>query len=390
MNNAHRCFVWEMLKKFVRESFFNPVIHILPIILFLIIDDFFGDLWAWKIATPVAILLSFHVYFYYRSTYYWYLISLAVYLVVGLVISFVGPFLSQSPFSLIFAEIVALFFLLVLLVFRKPISKLVTSVSSKKLSMENNFNELIRMISLFAVIFIIYITAFLIVDYNGKSDNQAVLSFIYQLHSVLLLLAVIYEFIRVFAIRGRLMKEEWLPIVNTYGKTIGCVNYQISMWNEQEKYMHPVIRVIVVENNKIFLQKHKFGSGSESHSWDNALSSHLRFGEKVTDCIQRISKELYGIQVSNPVFLGNYVIENACEYQYVHVFLSCRLDDIHPNPELVEHVKWWTLQQINEELHSGIFTDNFLKEYDILQRSGLIESGKCNCDCKLRDEILHK
>jgi isopentenyldiphosphate isomerase len=125
----------------------------------------------------------------------------------------------------------------------------------------------------------------------------------------------------------------------------------------------------------------------DSLVWDNAICSHLRLKESVTDCIHRSSAELYGISNVNPVLLSSYYYENSCERQFVHLFISCRLNDVHPNPELSDAVKWWTIQQINQELESGIFTDNFLKEYDILQRSGLIDTGRCTCECKLRDEI---
>jgi hypothetical protein len=52
-----------------------------------------------------------------------------------------------------------------------------------------------------------------------------------------------------------------------------------------------------------------------------------------------------------------------------------------------EQLKWWTQHQIEENLESGIFSENFKIEYDLLLRSGLIETGKCNCNCKLKQAI---
>ena len=61
------------------------------------------------------------------------------------------------------------------------------------------------------------------------------------------------------------------------------------------------------------------------------------------------------------------------------------------NPTVfADQLKWWTQQQIEQELETGIFTDNFKIEYDLLKRSGLLDSGKCECSCKLKETIYQQ
>jgi hypothetical protein len=55
--------------------------------------------------------------------------------------------------------------------------------------------------------------------------------------------------------------------------------------------------------------------------------------------------------------------------------------------KFIDQTKWWTQQQIEDNLDAGIFTENFKIEYDLLKRSGLLETGKCECSCKLKDTI---
>lgn len=380
-------FFVQMLKKFISESFFNPILHIFPIILFLLLHRLYGHQLAWNVSFLASVILFGYVFFFYRSIYLWHLTSMGVFVAVGLLVGIIMNAEPQAVLTPVAGELIAIFFMLILLVFKKKISHLVGTVTSKKLSMQNNLNELIRMTNVFIMIFSFYSITYIFVNLFITDDKQHLLNFIFQLYAFLLILAIIYEFIRVFAIRGKLLKEEWLPIVNNQGREIGSVNYQTSIWSEENKYTHPIVRVIVVDGNKMFLRQHPSNAGEDASKWDNAISTHLRLGEKIPDCIRRITGLVYGTSAINPVFLSNYKHENTCEFQYVHLYVTCKLADIHPNPIHVEHVKWWTIQQINEELSSGIFTDNFLKEYEILQRSGLIESGKCQCDCKLRDEI---
>jgi len=378
-----------MLKKFISESFFNPVLHILPIILFIVIDDVRGVETAWLVSAVPAIAISAYVFIFYKSIFKWNVISNAVYVVIGLIVTISPDIAFLKPFNHIIGEFTALMFFLILIVFRKSIKKIIEALSNGAMvSMKNNLNELVRINIIFSAILIIFISGSLWSQFNNAGENLAFRNFLFQFYAAMMILAVVYEVIRVFAIRGQLLKEDWLPIVNAQGREIGSVNYQLSIWNEENKYTHPVVRVMVVDENKLFLQQHNSKSEFYSTRWDNALSGHLKLGEKIPDCLNRIAKEVYDTEIHNPVFLGNYQLENHCEIQYVHLFLSCKIQNPKPNQALVDRVKWWTIPQIQQDFNSGIFTDNFIKEFQMLERSGLIGAGNCVCECKLREELL--
>jgi isopentenyldiphosphate isomerase len=385
-DNTQSCFFCNMMKKYIRETFFNPILHILPVLIFLVLDDVYGNTMAWLVSLPVALLLFGYVLIYYKSIYRWHLFSTSVYLLIGLIISVFEDNFIPEPLDMVFGELVAATFTFFLVLFKSFFYRMMVSVTSKRIAMLNNLNELIRTVNIVTIILLAFVFVYLIDLYLVQDSTHFTLNFIYQLYVLLLILLIIYEFIRVSAVRGRLLKEEWLPIVTEGGQEIGSTQQEASL-SEPKKYIHPMVRVIVIEGNRIFLRKNTCKKDIDGSKWDNAICSHLRLKEDIPQCIRRSSEELYGITDINPVFLSGYYFENSCERQYVHLFVSCRLNDIHPNPELSDAVKWWTLQQINEELESGIFTDNFLKEYEILQRSGLIDTGRCSCECKLRDEI---
>jgi isopentenyldiphosphate isomerase len=351
-----------------------------------VLDDVYGITTAWVVSFPVALLLFGYVLLFYKTIFRWHFFSIGIYLIIGAIVTFFENKITTEPFDIVFGELVAATFTFFLVIFKNLFFRMVVSVTSKRLAMQNNLNELIRTVNIVSIIFLAFVLAYLIDFYLVQDTSHYTLNFIYQLYVVLLILFIIYEFIRVTAVRGHLLKEEWLPIVNEVGQEIGSIQQEVSL-SEPKKFIHPMVRVIVIEGNRIFLRKNSCKKDIDGSKWDNAICSHLHLKENIKDCIHRSSDELYGITDIHPVFLSGYYIENSCERQYVHLFISCRLNDVHPNPELSDAVKWWTLQQINEELESGIFTENFLKEYEILQRSGLIDTGRCSCECRLRDEI---
>lgn len=374
------------MKKYIRESFFNPILHLLPILIFLVLEDVLGNTVAWVFSFPIALLILGYVLIFYKSIYRWHLLSTAVYLSIAVVVTLFDSKFLPVPFEVVFGELVAATFMFVLVFFRKFFFKLAVSMTSKKMGMQNNLNELVRTANVFIIIFLSFVVIYLLGFYFVQDQLHYTLVFLYQLYVVSLILAVIYEFIRVFAIRGHLLKEEWLPIVNEKGQEIGSIQRQESL-SEPKNHIHPVVRVIIIEGNRIFLRRNSCKNDVNISKWDNALYSHIRLKESAEDCIRRASQQLYGVANIHPIALSNYLIDNAQERQFVHLFVSCRLHDIQTNPEYSNAVKWWTMQQINEELESGIFTDCFLKEYALLQRSGLIDAGKCSCECALRDEI---
>jgi len=377
------------MKKFINESFFNPVIHVIPILTFLLLEThYYNDIRiAWVVSLPVTILFAFYVYFFYRSLLSWFLVSVSVYLSVAVIISFTHDLFS-IPFLVVYGKLVAIPFLLIPWIFKKYILMLVAKISNKKIAMENNLNELIRTTNAIVIILLVFSLSFLIIFFFVTENRIQLLYLTYNINIALLLFYFIFQTIRVFAVRRSLINEEWVPIVNDNGKEIGSIDFTTSMENTGVKFMHPVARVIVMAGNKMLLRKRTFQDKVNPDTWDHAICTHVRLKESVIDAIKRSASELYGLEEVGPEFLSNYKIENKYEYQHVHLFLSCRFSDVVFNSETNKHqTKWWTLQQIQDELSSGIFTDNFIKEFELLNRSGLIDMGRCQCECKLRDEV---
>lgn len=378
----------EKLRKQIKESFFNPILHFLPLIIFLVVDDFYGMSAAWRISFPVAFVLLFYVYFVYNRIYTWHLIFTVIFIVVSVIASLeiisLVPFVSHN----IACELVIIPVMLGFLLFRKQIKKLFQGIISDLIPMSNNFEELYRVIWVFFSILLFYVAAFLtfrIIDKNTVL-YQKMLQYVYI---SLLLFFVVYEMLRVKLIRSKLIKEEWWPIVSNQGKIVGSIHYLTSLQDEK-KYLHPVVRVLLIEDAMILLEKKSSEDLFYPGLWDNTISSHARMGETIERCVERTAEERYSITDFKYMHLANYTLEVEQEKQYVFLFVCCQQYEFKLNSNSDNHLKWWTHQQIEENLETGIFTDNFKIEFDLLKRSGLLETGKCECKCRLRDVIYNQ
>lgn len=374
------------LRKQINETFFNPVIHFLPLIVFMVVNDFWDLKTAWIATLPVIFILFLYIYFFYRKIVQWFVFSVFVVFVVGSVISFFPVEKLPSRIGDVALESAVLIFFILSLIFRKPVETMLNQRKSKLPPMVNNLNEMFRMLWMLGAVIFIYIHAYLVTASLQVSNLDYTLRFIHDAYLVLFLFVVFYELIRVTLIRVKLFREEWWPILNEKGKMIGSIHNKTSL-SDPTKYIHPIIRVMLIEDNRIFLQKRCQQDLVYPGYWDTALSNHVKVNETVEQCISRTANERYGIKDLKPIFLSNYMHETDFEYHYAFLFVACKLPELEHNKDYIDHAKWWTVQQIEDNLSTDIFTENFLSEFELVKRSGLLDTGRCDCECRLKETI---
>jgi isopentenyldiphosphate isomerase len=378
----------QKLRKQIKESFFNPVLHLLPLLVFLVVEDFLGMTMGWKISFPIALGLLIYVYFVYNRIFTWHLIFTAFYLLVTIIAWFETLFPIKIIKKDILYEVVVLLGLFLFIVFRKQIQKTISGIISNMIPMTNNFNELFRVIWALFIVLVVYVSSFIVVDALIKYDTPFLLLLQYLYVGVLLFLAT-YEVMRVHLIRAKLLKEEWWPIVSNQGKIIGSIQHLTSL-NDEKNYMHPVVHVLLIDKSMILLKKREFNDPESPDLWDSSISNHVKMGETIEKCVERSADEKYGINNFRFMYLSNYSVNGKNEKQYAFLFVSCLQAEYKLNPVTNEQTKWWTQRQIEDNMKDGIFSENFKMEFDLLQRSGLLETGKCECNCKMRDVIYQQ
>ena len=215
------------------------------------------------------------------------------------------------------------------------------------------------------------------------------LGYLKYLYASTLIFAALFELIRVSIIRARLIREDWVPVVDESGRVTGSVQYRRDHPKE-ERLMHPQVRLYFLENGMIYLQQRKADDINEPLLWDASLSRSVRMTESIDLVLNKYTKKLYNQDQQKFLFLTNYIYNGRFNDQYIYLFISCKTDELKPQKDEVFQTKWWTTRQIEDNLGKNIFTERFEKEYDILKRSGLLEQESCECECALRELVKNK
>jgi len=377
------------LKNQIKESFFNPIFHFSPLLVFLVVEEFFGMNVAWMCAFPVAILLLFFVNFAHKRIFQWHLIFTLLF--VGFSIVAGLELLLPIPISFhpLISKSIALYFVLFFILFRKVIEKNMYGLMSKLIPMTNNFNELYRVIWGLFIVLLLYISTFIFIQYSDVIHTVLYVQILSTVYTGVLIFLTIFELLRVQIIRTQLVREEWWPIVTEQGKIIGSIEHTTSLC-DKKKYIHPLVRLFMIEKSMVFLQKNNADDLLFPGVWDTIISNHVRMGESIDQCVERTALEKYGLNNLKYIYLSNYLHERTNEKHYAFLFVSCMGSDVNINPVADLQTKWWTQQQIEENLETGIFSDNFKIEFDLLKRSGLLETGRCECTCKLKEVIYQQ
>ena len=125
------------------------------------------------------------------------------------------------------------------------------------------------------------------------------------------------------------MNEEWFPLVNEEGETIGKATRKEC--HSGSKMLHPVVHLhIFNEAGDLYLQKRSMTKG-------------------ITDFA--------------PQFITRYVFESAIEKELVNTFRTTYDGPFTPDPSELDEGRFWPKAEILANMGKGVFTPNFEGEY---------------------------
>ena len=144
------------------------------------------------------------------------------------------------------------------------------------------------------------------------------------------------------------MKEEWFPLVDEKGETIGKAT---------RKECHSGSKML------LYLQKRSMNKDIQPGKWDTAVGGHIDYEETVEDALHREVREELGITDFIPQFITRYVFESAIEKELVNTYRTTYDGPIIPDPSELDGGRFWSPSEILENMGKGIFTPNFEDEY---------------------------
>ncbi|WP_455643390.1 NUDIX hydrolase [Parabacteroides sp.] len=158
------------------------------------------------------------------------------------------------------------------------------------------------------------------------------------------------------------MKEEWFPLVNEEGETIGKATRKEC--HSGSKILHPVVHLhIFNEAGDLYLQKRSMNKDIQPGKWDTSVGGHIDYGETVEEALRREVREELGITGFVPQFITRYVFESAIEKELVNTYRTTYDGPVIPDPSELDGGSFWSPAEILENIGKGVFTPNFEGEY---------------------------
>lgn len=157
-------------------------------------------------------------------------------------------------------------------------------------------------------------------------------------------------------------KKEEFPIVDENGNITGCATREEC--HSGSMLLHPVVHLHVFNSKgELYLQKRPDWKDIQPGMWDTSVGGHIDLGENVDAALKRESREELGIIDYNPISLGHYVFESKREKELVYVNKTVYDGEVNPDRDELNGGRFWTIDEIDNNLGKNIFTPNFENEY---------------------------
>ena len=156
--------------------------------------------------------------------------------------------------------------------------------------------------------------------------------------------------------------NEQFPIVDEDGNILGAVSRGHA--HDGSKILHPVVHLHVFNSKgELYLQHRPAWKDIQPDKWDTAVGGHIDLGENVDQALHREVREELGITDFQPESLGHYVFESKRERELVYVHRCSYDGPVKPSKDELDGGRFWTRQEILDNMGKGVFTPNFENEY---------------------------
>lgn len=365
-----------MLSKGIRKYVSNPIIGLIPFILYIILHIAgVQEEIALIIALVVAIAGEFPFRLHYKSrgfsvTFYISAIALTVTLCSWL---FTHKYIWKPNTYVVICEvmIVCLFMLL-------RISKTYIAARffrQKNIIQKALLNEFYDSAALIQYSLTLHIFAILLYRQFTLSD-----AFLYSFDIVvfsvipiiILLFIGAYQIVKIGALVSRLKKEEWIPIVTEKGEVTGKIAKSVSL-NMKNKFMHPIVRVALISGSKVYLQQRPANDILSAGKLDYPFEKYMLFNHEINLAARNSIRRMVGEDIHFSMkFVLKYVFENDNTKRLNFLFAATANDEDSIRRTEKMNGKFWTIKQIEEGFADEIFSECFELEFEYLKNMVLL------------------
>jgi hypothetical protein len=191
------------------------------------------------------------------------------------------------------------------------------------------------------------------------------------LAEVIILAVIVMEVVRFHFLDKKLRAEEWLPVVTESGEVTGKVAKSVTR-EMKNKFMHPVVRIALISNGKIYLKKRDASRLLNPGALDYPFEKYMQYNHDINEAILNMVKKEIGTKDIPLRFLLKYIFENKSTKRLIFLYVSIIDDEEKFNSLELKDGKLWTEKQIEENRNSNIFSECFELEFEYLKNTVLL------------------
>lgn len=360
----------------VKKRIINQAIGLTPILLFMFLDNYF----SYRLSYVIAVIFCLFCVFLYqvlskdRIYVFMLLPASATFLFYSIFI-----FSKLEPMLFIYSPLITEVILVVVMAvigFSKP--SVLKRIRHSKLTpykrtmMRTTLNEFYFVVQLVQSLYTLHL--FIIIFYTILPDTMQEIyieRFIFRELGILIGLSIIiYEQVRIYLMKGSLKKEMWLPVLDDNGKVIGCIARSVSR-SVPKKYCHPVVRIAVLYEGKLFLTKRYHKEFVYPDLYDSPFRRYVIFRQTIDQTVKSTLGKLANNKDITPRFLIRYMHENDKVKHMVYLYvLNLRNEkQLEESKSVMGKGKFWTSSQIQENLGKGAFSGYFEEEFPYIKNT---------------------
>ena len=160
---------------------------------------------------------------------------------------------------------------------------------------------------------------------------------------------------------------EVFPLIDEQGHVIGRAARKYCHGGSMA--LHPVVHLHVFDRQgRLYLQKRSMKKDIAPGLWDTSVGGHVDYGESLLEAVKREAREELGVDSeqltvnSGLRLLFQYIWQSSREREVVTAFAITYEGELHPDHDEVDEGRFWTLDELRENLGKGVFTEQFEQE----------------------------